>query len=296
MSPKSHSRPSPELITSEGVTFTVQQFRKKKMKDLVNNFDTEVLERSHEVPVLVDFWSPSCGPCLFLGPVLEKLEGQDEGKWEMMKVNTMHHGQLAADYGVSSIPHVQLFYKGKKVSEFVGALPEGTLVKWLAEFLPTKIKEKLSVIRERLTSGDRDTAVAKLREFVVEHPEEQMGKLILAHETVLTDPLAAREMVSEIKLGDLLYEGAENVRILAELMGFEQESETPAGNEILAACAAIRVEDFETAIASMIKAVEIDKKLSKELPRRGAIALFRMFGPNHPLSMRYRRKFEMALY
>lgn len=266
------------------------------MRDLVDNFDTEVLERSHEVPVLVDFWSPSCGPCLFLAPVLEKLEGEDDGKWEMVKVNTMHHGQLAANYGVSSIPHVQLFFKGKKVSEFVGALPEGTLTKWLAEFIPTEIKEKLQAIRERLNSGERAEAVNDLRAFVEEHPEEHMGKLILAHEIVMTDSAAAKEMVSEIKLGDLLYEGAENVRILAELMGFEQETETPAGNEIMAAGAAIRKEDFETAISSMVKAVEIDKDFSEELPRRGSIALFRMFGPNHPLTMRYRRKFEEAMY
>ena len=266
------------------------------MKDLVNNFDTEVLERSHEVPVLVDFWSPTCGPCLFLGPVLEKLEGQDNGKWEMMKVNTMHHGQLAANYGVSSIPHVQLFYKGKKVSEFVGALPEGTLVKWLDEFIPTETKEKLQAIRERMVSGDRAQAIADLSAFVEEHPEEHMGKLILAHEIVLTDPKAAAEMVDDIKLGDLLYEGAENVRILSELMSFDQDAESPAGKEITAAGEAIRKEDFETAISSMVKAVEIDKDFSEELPRRGSIALFRMFGPNHPLTQRYQRKFEMALY
>lgn len=266
------------------------------MKDLVNNFDTEVLERSHEVPVLVDFWSPSCRPCLFLAPVLEKLEGQDEGKWEMVKVNTMHHGQLAANYGVSSIPHVQLFYKGKKVSEFVGALPEGTLVKWLDQFIPTETKEKLQAIRERMTSGERSEAVNDLRAFVAEHPEEHMGKLILAHEIVLSDPAAAKEMVSDIKPGDLLYESADNVRILAELMSFEQQDETPAGIEIAAAGAAIRKEDFETAISSMVKAVEIDKDFSSELPRRGSIALFRMFGPNHPLTLRYQRKFEMALY
>ncbi|MEM0997018.1 MAG: tetratricopeptide repeat protein [Bacteroidota bacterium] len=267
------------------------------MKDLANNFETEVLERSHEVPVLVDFWSPTCGPCLFLGPVLEKLETADEGKWELMKVNTMHHGPLAHEYGVSAIPHVQLFFKGKKVSEFVGALPEGTLKKWLDEFIPTETKERLNAIRERMQQPEeQENARADLRIFVQEHPEELMGKLILAHQIVLEEPQEAVSLVEEIKLGHLLHGSADTVRILAELMTFEGDPEVPVENRLRTAREAIDNRDFEAAIVMLVEAVQIDKDAVKELPRRASIAMFNLFGSQHPLTARYRRRFEMALY
>ncbi|HHG83448.1 MAG TPA: tetratricopeptide repeat protein [Bacteroidetes bacterium] len=266
------------------------------MKDFNTDFDTEVLERSQEVPVLVDFWSPTCGPCLFLAPVLEKLEGNDDGKWELVKVNTMHHGQLSQEQGISSIPHVKLFYKGKVVSEFVGALPEGTLVKWLDEFIPTERKEELQAILERLGGEEHGQALEDLTAFAKLNPDLPMARLTLASEWVMNEPEAALTLIDDIKEGDLFYEAAENIRILGELVQFESEATEPAIEKIKAAREAIIARDFEAAIALMIEAVELDKEAAGDLPRRGTIALFRMFGPQHPLTMQYRRKFEMALY
>jgi putative thioredoxin len=260
------------------------------------DFDKDVIARSHEVAVVVDYWSPTCGPCLFLGPILEKLASDGEGKWELVKINTNEHNRLAYEHGISSIPHVKMFSKGKLVSEFVGALPEGTLVKWLDEFIPTEAKEQLAAIRERLSGQDRGTALADLRVFVAAHPELPMAGLVLASEIVFEAPEDAIALVQGIQLGDLLWESAENIRLLAELGTFEDTSGTEVGKQLSIAREALHANDFDAAMQAMIAAVEADKAFSKELPRRGAIALFRMFGSQHPLTIKYRRRFEMALY
>lgn len=260
------------------------------------DFDKAVLERSNEVPVLVDYWSPTCGPCLFLGPILEKLAGQASGTWELVKINTMEHNDLAYEHGIHSIPHVKLFSKGKLVSEFVGALPEGTLVKWLDEFIPTEAKEELNAIRERLQGEDKAQALADLRVFLEAHPDLPMARLVLASEIVFDSPDEARDLVANIKLGELLWDAAENVRMLAELCAFQDDSDSEAGKQLQVASAALKQHDYDAAMEALITAVEADKTYAKELPRRGSIALFRMFGAQSPLTIKYRRRFEMALY
>src|SRR6185312_2401476 len=91
------------------------------------DFSAAVLERSHAVPVVVDFWAPWCRPCLTLGPILERLADEANGAWELVKVNTDQEPEIATRYSIQGIPAVKGFRDGKLISEFVGVVPERSI-------------------------------------------------------------------------------------------------------------------------------------------------------------------------
>ncbi|RYF36886.1 MAG: thioredoxin, partial [Comamonadaceae bacterium] len=91
----------------------------------IANFETEVIAASMTQPVLVDFWAPWCGPCKVIGPLLEKLETAYGGAFKLVKIDSDQEQQLAAAFGIKSIPTVILLMNGQPVDGFMGALPEG---------------------------------------------------------------------------------------------------------------------------------------------------------------------------
>ena len=96
-------------------------------------FQRDVIERSHELPVVVDFWAAWCGPCRMLGPAIESEVAKREGKIELAKIDVDAEQTLAAQYGIQSIPPVAVFRDGKPVTGFVGAQPAGVIGRFLDE-------------------------------------------------------------------------------------------------------------------------------------------------------------------
>ncbi len=105
------------------------------MNNVPEFFQREVLDKSAQKPVLVDFWAEWCGPCRILGPVLEKLARESKGAWRLVKINTDRQPVLSQQYGVRGIPAVKLFRNGQVQAEFTGALPEHAVRRWLDEHL-----------------------------------------------------------------------------------------------------------------------------------------------------------------
>jgi thioredoxin 1 len=100
------------------------------------NFQSEVLES--ELPVLVDFWAPWCGPCRMVAPVVEEIAEQYNGKLKVVKVNTDENPQVASQYGIRSIPTLMVFKGGSKVDMVVGAVPKTTLATTLEKYMDGK--------------------------------------------------------------------------------------------------------------------------------------------------------------
>ncbi|HEY7875938.1 MAG TPA: thioredoxin [Actinomycetota bacterium] len=144
------------------------------------NFVRDVIERSHQVPVVVDFWAEWCGPCRSLGPVLEKLAGEAGGEWVLAKVDVDANQRLASAAGVQGIPAVRAFKDGKQVAEFVGALPEPQVREWLRQLGPSAVDVELEAAARLEATGDVAGALEGYRRVLAAEPGRAEARAAIA--------------------------------------------------------------------------------------------------------------------
>lgn len=266
-------------------------------------FVTEVVQRSHDVPVVVDFWAAWCGPCRTLGPLLEQLAGEYAGGFELVKVDVDRNQALAQQFGVQSIPYVMAFKGGVPVNQFTGALPEQAVRSWLDTLVPGELEIATERARDAMLEGDDDKAESLLKAILAQKMDHEEAGTALAslylsqsRNAEALDVLAPLSPTSEVeKLRATARVTQTRGEDLAELEArLAADPDDDQARLDLAAALAGNAE-YEAALDQFLEVVR--KKNSRlEDARQGMVDIFELLGPEHPLSLTYRKQLANALF
>jgi putative thioredoxin len=275
-----------------------------------DSFEAEVLKKSLQVPVLVDFWAPWCGPCKQLGPLLEKLAADYNGAFLLAKVDVDKEQQLAAAFQIRSIPTVMLVKDGQLVDGFPGALPEGQLREFLTHhgIEPGPAIEAPAQVEAEAAPLDPLAEVMRLRKAVEAEPTQDSLKLDLAlallaighaHESEqLLDALPAN-----LSTDDRATKARTRLRFAALLQDAPppqvQESAIAADPDDLRARHLLGVHrivsgDAEAGLEQFLEMLRRNRTFEGDLPKRALLDAFRIV-EDDDLIGRYRRKMSSLL-
>jgi putative thioredoxin len=276
----------------------------------LSSFERDVIEASMEVPVIVDFWAPWCGPSKLLGPLLERLEREYGGRFKLVNVNSDTNPELVASFNLKSIPYAVAFVDGNAVAQFMGAQPEAFVRAFLDRLIPNPSLIEHRAAREALARGQTAIAEDYLKNAIALDPSTDAARLDMA--AVLlerNEPKVARihfDTMSSRALQQSAYAG-----ILAKLQAAEAAVALPPADQL---ARRIRIDpgdlqarlqfsellvarrDFGPALDQLLEIVTRDRKFRDDVARLKMLAVFEMAAQQPDLVTEYRSKLSRVLF
>jgi len=274
------------------------------------SFQQVVVEGSHERLVLVDFWADWCAPCRALMPVLASLAKAYGGKLIVAKVNTEEQRALAAEYGIRSLPTVQLFKDGQPVDQFMGALPEAQVRAFLDRHIPRESDNLLARAHGLLSAGDLEGAAGLISQARKADPENARIRLAEARMESASDNIQlAQTILDELPL-DLAHD-PEVTSLRGQLFFAELRADAPSESELVSmlktnpadssaryrlAARLVTRGNYEGALEQLLELMKKDRAFEDDAGRKGILMIFAMLGGEGDLVTRYRSKMQNVLY
>ena len=269
----------------------------------------QVMQASFKVPVLMDFWADWCQPCKVLMPVLARLVEEYQGKFLLGKLDTEAEQEIAAQFGIRSIPNCKLFRNGQPVDEFMGALPEKAVREFLDRHLPRESDASIQQAYERLAAGDADSAIALLAEAREADPDNHRVTVALAEALAVNgDTAAAETLLDELPAGE---RDSPEVAALRSHLFFESRvADAPAAAELEArleddpddlealfqlALRKVVERDYETAMDMLLQLMQKDRGYGDDAGRQTLLKVFELLGDD-PRVNQYRRRMANLLH
>ena len=276
----------------------------------MQNFQNLVLEKSLQKPILVDFWADWCQPCQTIMPMLAKLAEEYGGKFELAKVNADQEQELAAHFGIKSLPTMKLFYQGQIVDERLGAVPESDIRAMLDKHIVSESDQFMQAAMSAYQQGHTDKALELLNTALAGDPDNAELKVTIAQmvyaqgdsesATALLDSLdddgnkldAAIKLRAEMKL-------AEQLADLPDFAEIEQRlAQNPLDLEALLQKSRHLTArgEYDDAMECLLTIMRTDRAFQEDVGRNSLLELFDLLGGEHPSVQTYRRKLFTLLH